>query len=156
MGEESEDSNDENNWRNDYPDEDEDVFGDCQSVGEDDMRRAVQELDLEGDRELSSDGEDDYGAREDGNSGFGYPVNDDGDDNDDEFRDADDAGLNANDVDRFGTAYARYKARILKQLEKKQRGSDSEEYESEIGSSDEFKSSSSSGSESEENFDLYD
>ncbi|XP_065089901.1 probable RNA polymerase II nuclear localization protein SLC7A6OS [Ochlerotatus camptorhynchus] len=155
LGEESEDSNDENNWRNDYPDEDEDVFGDCQSVGEDDMRRAVEELDLEGDRELSSDGENEDGTREDGNSGFAYPVNDDGDD-DDEYRDADDAGLNSNDVDRFGTAYARYKARIMKQLEKKQRGSDSEEYDSELGSSDEFKSSSASGSESEKNFDLYD
>lgn len=150
MGEESEDSNDENNWRNDYPDEDEDVFGDCQSVGDDDMRRAVEELDLEGDRELSSDEEDTHGARDDDNGGFAYPVNDDGDD--EEYRDADDAGLNATDVERFGTSYARYKARVLKRLEK---NSDSEEYDSEIGSDDDFKSSDS-GSDSKENFDLYD
>ncbi|EAT45368.1 AAEL003332-PA [Aedes aegypti] len=166
MGEESEDSNDENNWRNDYPDEDEDVFGDCQSVDEDDMRRAVEEIDLEGDRDLSpsDDEEDDYGAREDGNSGFAYPVNDDvyadvdDDDDDGEYRDADDDGVNANDVNRFGTAYARYKARIMKQFEKKRRGSDSEEYDSEIGGSDDYRSSSSSANESdsEEDFDLYD
>ncbi|XP_019561485.3 probable RNA polymerase II nuclear localization protein SLC7A6OS [Aedes albopictus] len=162
-GEESEDSNDENNWRNDYPDEDEDVFGDCQSVDEDDMRRAVEELDLEGDRELSSDEEEDYGERADGNSGFAYPVNDDVHDNlddddgdDDEYRDADDDGVNVNDVNRFGTAYARYKARIMKQFEKKQRGSDSEEYESEIDGSDDCRSSSSTRGSDSDDFDLYD
>lgn len=47
-GGESEDSNDENNWRNDYPDEDEDVFGEAASVDEDDIRRAVEEFDLGG------------------------------------------------------------------------------------------------------------
>lgn len=47
---EDEDSNDENNWRNDYPDTDEDF-----SVGEDDMRRAVEDLNLGSNDELSSD-----------------------------------------------------------------------------------------------------
>lgn len=36
---ESEDSNAEDNWRNDYPDTDEDF-----SVGEEDMRRAVEDI----------------------------------------------------------------------------------------------------------------
>lgn len=39
---EDEDSNDENNWRNEYPDEEED----CDSVGENDMRRAVQNMNM--------------------------------------------------------------------------------------------------------------
>lgn len=39
----SEDSNSESHWRNEYPDEDED--GD-ESIGEKDMRRAVNNLDL--------------------------------------------------------------------------------------------------------------
>ena len=42
----SEDSNAENDWRNDYPDEDEDGLADGASVGEDDMVRAVEDLDL--------------------------------------------------------------------------------------------------------------
>lgn len=50
----SENSNDEGNWRNDYPDTDEDF-----SIGEDDMRRAVQDLNLGSDDNLSSD-ESDY------------------------------------------------------------------------------------------------
>lgn len=36
------DSNDENNWRNDYPDEDE--FN--ESIGEDDMRKAIEDFDI--------------------------------------------------------------------------------------------------------------
>lgn len=51
----SEDSNDEDNWRNDYPDTDDNF-----SVGEDDMRRAVEDLNIGSDDNLSSD-ESDYG-----------------------------------------------------------------------------------------------
>lgn len=51
----SEDSNDEDNWRNEYPDTDDDF-----SVGEEDMRRAVEELNFGSDDNLSSD-ESDYG-----------------------------------------------------------------------------------------------
>lgn len=40
----SEDSNSENHWRNEYPDEDE--YGDDESIGESDMRRAVNNLDI--------------------------------------------------------------------------------------------------------------
>lgn len=47
----SEDSNDEANWRNDYPDTD-----DGASVGDDDMRRAVEDLNFHSDA-LSSDDE---------------------------------------------------------------------------------------------------
>lgn len=43
---ESEDSNDENNWRNDYPDEDEMAGDDNSSVGEADMRRAMNDFDI--------------------------------------------------------------------------------------------------------------
>lgn len=39
---EDEDSNDENNWRNDYPDEDD--YN--ESVGEDDMREAMEDFDI--------------------------------------------------------------------------------------------------------------
>lgn len=51
----SEDSNDEDNWRNDYPDTDDNF-----SVGEEDMRRAVEDLNFGSDDNLSSD-ESDYG-----------------------------------------------------------------------------------------------
>lgn len=51
----SEDSNDEDNWRNDYPDTDDNF-----SVGDDDMRRAVEDLNIGSDDNLSSD-ESDYG-----------------------------------------------------------------------------------------------
>lgn len=50
----SEDSNEEDNWRNDYPDTDDDF-----SVGEEDMRRAVEDLNFGSDDNLSSD-ESDY------------------------------------------------------------------------------------------------
>lgn len=50
----SEDSNDEDNWRNEYPDTDNEF-----SVGEEDMRRAVEELNFGSDDNLSSD-ESDY------------------------------------------------------------------------------------------------
>lgn len=50
----SEDSNDEDNWRNEYPDTDDDF-----SIGEEDMRRAVEDLQMGSDENLSSD-ESDY------------------------------------------------------------------------------------------------
>lgn len=50
----SEDSNDEAHWRNEYPDTDDGL-----SIGEDDMRRAVEELNFGSDEDnLSSDDED--------------------------------------------------------------------------------------------------
>uniref|UniRef100_A0A8D8D774 Probable RNA polymerase II nuclear localization protein SLC7A6OS n=1 Tax=Culex pipiens TaxID=7175 RepID=A0A8D8D774_CULPI len=150
-GGESEDSNDENNWRNDYPDEDEDVFGEAASVDEDDIRRAVEEFDLDGDRDLSSD-EDYYEAE---NSGFAYPADDDGEcDNGEE---GPHARLNKQDVELYGTAYARYKARILKDMKAKESNGDrdSDEYDSEIECDDDSKSSGTSDSDNE-NFDLYD
>lgn len=131
----SEDSNAEDNWRNDYPEEENPA--DDQSIGEDDMLRAVEELDLDGDRELSSD--DDYVRYdEDGEeTGFAYPR-DDGVLYTDEEEDSDSEaeGVDREDVRRYGTAYARYKARILRE---DARGVDG-----------------SSTSSSEENFDLYD
>lgn len=42
----SEDSNDENNWRNEYPDSDDMADGDNSSVGEADMRRAMKDFDI--------------------------------------------------------------------------------------------------------------
>lgn len=42
----SEDSNSEGHWRNEYPDEDEYDYEDDESVGESDMRRAVNNLDI--------------------------------------------------------------------------------------------------------------
>lgn len=52
----SEDSNDEANFRNEYPSTDDNF-----SIGEDDMRRAVEELNVGSDGDLSSDDEDVYG-----------------------------------------------------------------------------------------------
>ncbi|XP_055551119.1 probable RNA polymerase II nuclear localization protein SLC7A6OS [Wyeomyia smithii] len=141
--EDSEDSNDENNWRNDYPDEDADVFGEGNSIDEDDMRRAVEDFDFEGDRELSSDDED-LAYFE--NNPPAYPPDYD----EDEFCEEDNAGLNPSDVARFGTAYAKYKARIMKHIDKKQ---NSDQYDSEIDCGDDGRSDDDSESE---NFDLYD
>ncbi|XP_058058926.1 probable RNA polymerase II nuclear localization protein SLC7A6OS [Anopheles bellator] len=124
----SDDSNAESHWRNEYPDEDDDARLDGGSIGEDDMRRAVEELDLEGERELSSDDDDD---------GFVYPKDDGGVLYTDEEEDSQsDTEIDREDVRRYGTAYARYKARVLRTME----GRDEE----------------SSSTSSEENFDLYD
>lgn len=82
----------------------------------------------DGDRSLSSD---------DGEEAFVYPPTDGvlyTDEEEDSLSDIGD--VNRDDVKRYGTAYARYKARILRELE----GRDGE----------------SSSSSSEENFDLYD
>lgn len=43
---ESEDSNDENNWRNEYPDTEEEGNDDDNSVDENDMRRAFNSMDM--------------------------------------------------------------------------------------------------------------
>uniref|UniRef100_A0A182TA64 Probable RNA polymerase II nuclear localization protein SLC7A6OS n=1 Tax=Anopheles maculatus TaxID=74869 RepID=A0A182TA64_9DIPT len=133
----SEDSNAENNWRNDYPDEGE-------SIGDEDMVRAVEDIDLDGERELSSDDDhvlydNDNDDDDEGENGFAYPRHD-GVLYTDEEEDSDSEteGVNRDDVRRYGTAYARYKARILRE-EKRGHGADS-----------------SSSSSSEENFDLYD
>ncbi|XP_049281006.1 probable RNA polymerase II nuclear localization protein SLC7A6OS isoform X2 [Anopheles funestus] len=131
----SEDSNAEGNWRNDYPDEEDHPDGD--SVDEEDMARAVEDLDL-GERELSSD-EDyvRYDNEEEEEDEFAYPrdvgvlYTDEEEDSD-----SDTEGVNRDDVRRYGTAYARYKARILRE---EKRGP-----------------AESSSSSSEENFDLYD
>ncbi|XP_052866941.1 probable RNA polymerase II nuclear localization protein SLC7A6OS [Anopheles cruzii] len=124
----SDDSNAESHWRNEYPDEDDDARVDGGSIGEDDMRRAVEELDLDGERELSSDDDDD---------GLVYPKDDGGVLYTDEEEDSQsDTEIDREDVRRYGTAYARYKARVLRTME----GRDEE----------------SSSTSSEENFDLYD
>lgn len=52
----SEDSNDEANWRNDYPDTDNDL-----SIGEEDMRRAVEEMHFSSEKESSDDEDLNYG-----------------------------------------------------------------------------------------------
>ncbi|KAG4073004.1 hypothetical protein HA402_009423 [Bradysia odoriphaga] len=74
----SEDSNSESHWRNEYPDED-DEGDDNESIGEREMMRAVNNLDIDDD--LSDD--DSIGS------------------------------ASADDVNRYGTAYAKYKNRIL-------------------------------------------
>lgn len=99
---EDEDSNDENNWRNDYPDEDE--FD--ESVDEDDMRRAMEDFDLDGNRELSSDDSNFGEAEEEKSNGFVYSIDSEAIGFEDD--------LDYCDVNRYGEAYARYKKRILK------------------------------------------
>ncbi|XP_053690906.1 probable RNA polymerase II nuclear localization protein SLC7A6OS [Sabethes cyaneus] len=141
--EDSDDSNDEDNWRNDYPEEDADFFGEANSDGEKDIRRTVEDFDFEEDRELSPD-EDDYTGH--GNSsGFAYPANDD--DENGEYCEEDSVGLNQNNV---WAAYAKYKARVMKKMDK----NDSDQYDSENDYSD--GRSSAGDSSLSENFDLYD
>lgn len=90
----SEDSNAENNWRNDYPDEEEN-----DSIDESDMIEAMETLNCNGDN-LSSD---------DGEEGFVYSI------------DSESAGfeedLDQTDVRRYGELYARFKARQKKEEE---------------------------------------
>lgn len=94
----SEDSNAENNWRNDYPDEE-----DMLSVNEDDMVQAMKNFDLEDDL-LSSD---------DGEEGFVYSIDSEG------------AGfeedIDQTDVHRYGERYARFKARHKNDADKSNR-----------------------------------
>lgn len=84
---ESEDSNAESNWKNDYPDE-----SDVESVTKEDMVKAVKRITIEDD--LSSD---------DGEEGFVYSI------------DSEAAGfeedIDETDVRRYGEMYARFKAR---------------------------------------------
>lgn len=111
---EDEDSNDENNWRNDYPDEDEDV----ESIGERDMRRAMDDLDFG--LELSSD---------DGNeNGFVYSVDAEG------FNFEDD--LDYGDENRYGEAYARYRRRVVKEMADNDRDDDEESIDDDFIDSD--------------------
>lgn len=98
---ESDDSNDENNWRNDYPDSD-------NSINEDDMRLAMQmgDMNLGQDNELSSsDDELIYGV------------------------DAD-----PEDVEYHGEVYAKYKARIKRELNDCEESSDDSSIEERSGS----------------------
>lgn len=96
----SDDSNDENNWRNDYPDEDDDEEEDENTIDEDDIRKAVDCLSLNG-GDLSSD---------DGEEGFSYSI------------DSEAVGceedLDHNDGRRYGELYARFKAKQKKEEEK--------------------------------------
>lgn len=88
----SEDSNAENHWMNDYPDE-----SDMESVTEDDMVKAMKDVDLS---DLSSD---------EGEEGFVYSV------------DSEAAGfeedIDDSDVQRYGERYAMFKARHNKRTE---------------------------------------
>jgi Transcription factor Iwr1 len=96
MSEEDEDSNDENNWRNDYPDEDE--FSDEDgSIGERQMRKAVANFDIED--ELSSDDDNDFVYSVDSESA--------------NFED--DVDFSAGN--RLGREYAKYKKRNMKLLQ---------------------------------------
>lgn len=88
---ESEDSNSESNWRNDYPDSDHSEG----SVSEDDIRNAVKDMRLDDCSDLSS--EDD----------FVFAVNE-------------------QDVEKYGFTYARYKARVARELDGSDSNSDSE------------------------------
>lgn len=85
--EESDDSNDENNWRNDYPEE-----SDHESITEEDMVEAVKRFTIDDD--LSSD---------DGVENFTYG----GDNEAAGFED----NIDLSDVQRYGKMYARFKAR---------------------------------------------
>ncbi|XP_026469712.1 probable RNA polymerase II nuclear localization protein SLC7A6OS [Ctenocephalides felis] len=95
----TDDSNDENNYRNDYPDSDNSI-----NVGV--MRKAIGDLSLGED--LSSDeGE-----------GFIYSVDSEG------F--AFEGDVDDDDKQRYGEKYARYKSRVLKELNDTETDSDNE------------------------------
>lgn len=117
---EDEDSNDENNYRNDYPDDDDD--SDNESIGEPQLRRAMNNFDI--DNDLSTDEDDSH-------NGFVYSVDSEAIGFEDD--------LDYCDVNRYGEAYAKYKKRIIRDLND---GSDdssgSEEYFS--GKDDSFHS----------------
>lgn len=95
---ESDDSNSESNWRNDYPDSDHSE----ESTDTDDMRKAVWSMRLEEGSDLSS--EDD----------FVYAVNE-------------------KDVEAYGYKYAKYKARVDKELRERS-DSESSDDDSEVDS----------------------
>lgn len=108
---EDEDSNDENNWRNDYPDED-DMSGN-ESIGERQMRQAMNNVEIGND--LSSD--------EENQNGFVYSVDSEAIGFEDD--------MDYCDVNRYGEAYAKYKKRVLRELESGSENSDSDEDEDE-------------------------
>lgn len=83
------DSNEENNWRNDYPDE-----SDVESITEEDMVRAMNTMGLDEGNAFSSDDED-----------LVYNTNEDA-----EYY----ADLDTSDVDRYGKMYAKFKAKFGK------------------------------------------
>lgn len=92
----TEDSNSESNWRNDYPDSEESE----NSIGEDDIRNAMENLTVG----------DDY---EDEDHNYDYDDDYDDDPSHSDFV----YGLNQDDVERYGWRYAQYKAKILKEME---------------------------------------
>lgn len=130
----SEDSNDEGNCRNDYPDteEDDDDDGhDSDSVNEEDMRRAFDSMEMgmcanklkrcigvcmsdfllcpDADDELSSD--DEAAAVAVPQNAFVYSMAEEESAGGSALHDSD---VDEDDVRRYGEAYARYKARVLR------------------------------------------
>ncbi|XP_070496638.1 probable RNA polymerase II nuclear localization protein SLC7A6OS [Chironomus tepperi] len=97
-----EDSNDENNWRNDYPDEED--LSDF-SVDERAMRRAMQNFGIDNDLSTSDDDDDDE-IHETSNDGFVYSINAEDNDFHDDY-----------DYNYTGTSYAKYRKRMLKELQ---------------------------------------
>lgn len=97
----SEDSNAENNWRNDYPDEESDL----ESVTEEDMMKAVKRMNVDGESDLSSDeAEEKY-------------VYDEDDEEEEQ-------SVSAEDVKKYGSVYAKFKAKSQRQMEPKKRSQD--------------------------------
>lgn len=98
----SDDSNSESHWRNDYPDED-DEYGDDdnESIGEREMRRAVNNLDI-GETICCY-----FEYFEGIMTRVLTPLDDDLSDDDNIGSASDD------DVNRYGTAYAKYKKRVM-------------------------------------------
>lgn len=113
--EEDEDSNDENNWRNEYPDDDN------ESIGERQMRRAMESFAIE--NELSSD---------DDSNGFAYSVDAEGITFEDD--------LDFYDVNHYGEAYAKYKKRCLRELKETEESQDDDDDEEEEENSASFHS----------------
>lgn len=140
---ESEDSNDENNYRNDYPDTDEG------SIGDEDMQKAVAKLCLndDGNSDSDSDGENEYyltgSDPQNKPDSYVHSI----DPNDPTFE----GDIDFQDVaDRYGDAYAQYKRRVLKAFEKAKCEDIDEEDEEKSCSSSDF--SGYSGKDDEECF----
>lgn len=90
----SEDSNAESNWRNDYPDEESDL----ESITEDDMVKAVNRMNIDNESDLSSDEDEEK-----------YVYDDDHEDDD----------IDEEDARKYGRSYARFKAKSQKLVETK-------------------------------------
>ena len=114
---EDEDSNDENNWRNDYPDEDDDNT----SVGECQMRNAIANFDI--DNDLSSDEENATNCNRFINSVDSQEIG---------FED----DLDYSNSNRHGESYARYRKRIEKEMNEE--GNDDSDDESEDSNNDSY------------------